>query len=58
MEIDPTVNINWGAPVRLPRYTAEKLFEDQAPQLREALGIESDQEWQVNDVNYSQQALV
>ena len=47
MDMDPTVNINWGAPVRLPRYSLEDMFETESQHLKEALGIESEEEWQV-----------
>lgn len=48
MAMDPTVNINWGAPVRLPKYKLEDMFDEESVYLKEAFGVKSDEEWQVN----------
>ena len=48
MDMDPTVNINWGAPVNLPRYTLQTFFDTQSEHLKETLGIENEEEWQVS----------
>ena len=47
MDMDPAVNINWGAPIDLPRYTLQTFFDTQSEQLKDALGIESEEDWQV-----------
>lgn len=47
MAMDPTVNMNWGAPLRLPEYTLEDMFEKEAEALKASFGIESEEEWQV-----------
>ena len=47
MDMDPSVNINWGPPLNLPRYTLQTFFDTQSEQLKDALGIESEEEWQV-----------